>query len=386
VQNPADTREVYITRIDSHAMPHRVPQSQTIDWLQWAVSKSSAPEDAQPDAIAFLDRLRENSAIASRGSVLRDFSAARFDHLTLFANGTESVADAALEARMHHHAVAANTIARELFPDDIAPDTVFNVTCTGYDSPNPVQRMLSARGWTNTKHYQIGHMGCYAAFPALRLAEAHVRSGASSTADILHTELCTLHFRPADTRREQLVVQTLFADGAVRLHCRGDAGTGSALRILGHDEVLLQGTEEDMTWHLSEQGFFMTLSRAVPVHLRGAVEKAVGAFLRRRGMTLDDVMQVAIHPGGPRIIDTIAELLDLEEDRIAHSRAVLSDHGNMSSATVPHIWKRMLEDDSIPDGAIVLSMAFGPGLTLVMNLMEKTVHGNAPSGRGNGNA
>lgn len=381
MQKSIDTPGVYITRIDSFAMPHRVPQTDTIDWLQWAVSKSSASEESRPDAIAFLERLRENSAIASRGSVLKDFTTPQLDQLTLFANGSESVADAALEKRMRYHTAAANDIARELFPEHTAPDAVFNVTCTGYDSPNPVQRMLSAKGWTGTQHYQVGHMGCYAAFPALRLAEAHVRSGASKTADILHTELCTLHFRPADTRREQLVVQTLFADGAVRLHCRGDAGAGSALHILAHDEALLPGTEEDMTWHLSEEGFFMTLSRAVPVHLRGAVDSTVGAFLERNSLTLPDVAQVAIHPGGPRIIDTIAELLDLDEDAIAHSRVVLSEHGNMSSATVPHIWKRILEDDSIPGGSTILSMAFGPGLTLVMNLMEKTA-GTGPAGGG----
>ena len=386
MQNPSLKPAVYITRIDAYSMPHRVPQTDTIDWLQWAVSKSSAAEDARPDAIAFLERLRENSAIASRGSVLRDFTTPQLDQLTLFANGSESVADAALEARMRHHTEAANHIAGDLFPEDDAPEAVFNVTCTGYDSPNPIQRMLSAKGWTGTQHYQIGHMGCYAAFPALRLAEAHVRSGASATADILHTELCTLHFRPADTRREQLVVQTLFADGAVRLHCSDAAGRQSALRILAHDEVLLPGTAEDMTWHISEEGFFMTLSRAVPVRLRGAVDGAVGTFLERHGLTLDDVAQVAIHPGGPRIIDTIAELLDLDENAIAHSRAVLSEHGNMSSATVPHIWKRILEDDSIPDGTAVLSMAFGPGLTLVMNLMEKTAGAHAGGVMEDGNA
>ena len=43
----------------------------------------------------------------------------------------------------------------------------------------------------------------------------------------------------------------------------------------------------------------------------------------------------------------------------------------MSSTTLPHIWARMLDDASLPEGALVASVAFGPGLTVVGNLMRK---------------
>jgi predicted naringenin-chalcone synthase len=64
------------------------------------------------------------------------------------------------------------------------------------------------------------------------------------------------------------------------------------------------------------------------------------------------------------------------------SRRVLRAYGNMSSATLPYVWRELLADDTVADGAPVVSLAFGPGLTLCGNLLVKhwpkstTVAGN----------
>ena len=44
----------------------------------------------------------------------------------------------------------------------------------------------------------------------------------------------------------------------------------------------------------------------------------------------------------------------------------------MSSATLPHIWQRILLDPAIPDGAVVASLGAGPGLTLSGMLFRKS--------------
>jgi predicted naringenin-chalcone synthase len=50
---------------------------------------------------------------------------------------------------------------------------------------------------------------------------------------------------------------------------------------------------------------------------------------------------------------------------------VLADCGNMSSATLPHIWKLLLEDPAVPPGTLIPSMAFGPGLTVCGAVLQK---------------
>ena len=43
----------------------------------------------------------------------------------------------------------------------------------------------------------------------------------------------------------------------------------------------------------------------------------------------------------------------------------------MSSATVPYIWKHIIDSESIKSGTKVLSLAFGPGITMAAAVLEK---------------
>lgn len=79
----------------------------------------------------------------------------------------------------------------------------------------------------------------------------------------------------------------------------------------------------------------------------------------------------AIHPGGPRLIEQLGQLLELAPAQYATSLDVLRDHGNMSSATLPHVWMRLLDDRRVPAGTLIPSLAFGPGLTICGALLEK---------------
>jgi predicted naringenin-chalcone synthase len=129
-----------------------------------------------------------------------------------------------------------------------------------------------------------------------------------------------------------------------------------------------------MTWMVSDFGMQMTLSRKVPDHIRACL----GAFLDRMGAELDlgarrlaERALFAIHPGGPRIIDEIAEHLGLRPEQVQASNTVLRNHGNMSSATLPHVWKALLEDAAVPPGKLIVALAFGPGLTIAGAILRK---------------
>jgi predicted naringenin-chalcone synthase len=129
-----------------------------------------------------------------------------------------------------------------------------------------------------------------------------------------------------------------------------------------------------MTWVLSEWGFRMTLSREVPDKIAAALPGFLERLLESAGETPQarrDQIIFAIHPGGPKIIDSVQKLFKLNDDQIASSRAVLFERGNMSSATLPHIWAKILDDDGVRPGTHVVSLAFGPGLTVAGALFKK---------------
>jgi predicted naringenin-chalcone synthase len=250
-----------------------------------------------------------------------------------------------------------------------APDEMVHVTCTGYVSPSGAQKVVAARRWP-TRVVHAYQMGCYASVPAARIAAGLLHE--AKRVDVVHTELCSLHFDPTDHSLEQLVVQSLFADGMIRYSMVPDDGR-AGLRIRGSHEQIIPDSAGFMSWKVGDHGMQMTLAREVPERIAGALRGFMLELLRRSGAALADLKtcMLAVHPGGPKIIDRVREVLELDETQVAISREVLFDYGNMSSATLPHIWQRMLADPAIPRGTVIPSLAFGPGLTVCGAVLEK---------------
>ncbi len=71
-----------------------------------------------------------------------------------------------------------------------------------------------------------------------------------------------------------------------------------------------------MTWDVTDLGFRMGLSRRVPDILALHVAPTVEALLARNGMAGEEVDGWAMHPGGPRILDVVADRLHLADDAL----------------------------------------------------------------------
>ena len=123
------------------------------------------------------------------------------------------------------------------------------------------------------------------------------------------------------------------------------------------------------------RGMHMILARDVPEHLVTVLGPFIEQLCDRAGLTHCERTKArfAIHPGGPKILDRAQLLLNLRDEQIEHSREVLLTRGNMSSATLPHVWMKMMADDTVADGQVVVSAAFGPGLTLCGAVMRKVL-------------
>jgi predicted naringenin-chalcone synthase len=110
------------------------------------------------------------------------------------------------------------------------------------------------------------------------------------------------------------------------------------------------------------------------------ISRSIDGYLDRlcqgAGLHKQEVLKnayFAIHPGGPKILQQIKDLLKLEQSQIEHSVHVFKHFGNMSSATLPHIWERMLQDPTVPKNAQIVSLAFGPGLSISGGIFEKEI-------------
>lgn len=262
---------------------------------------------------------------------------------------------------------------------------VVTVSCTGFFAPGPDYTLVRDLGLApSTRRLHVGFMGCYGAFPALRAAVATCAAEPDAVVLVVCVELCTLHLRSSDDP-DQIVASSVFADGAAAAVVTArpaPAGT-AVLDVDALEIVLTDDGEGDMAWTIGDLGFEMVLSRYVPKILQARISEALQPLRDRlpAGRSgWDDVQGWAVHPGGRAILDRVQRALELPDAALAPSRAVLRDHGNMSSATVLFILRRLLHADDADDTGPaseqpqrIVAMAFGPGLTVESALLTRRV-------------
>ncbi|MBW3651423.1 MAG: type III polyketide synthase [Actinobacteria bacterium] len=262
-------------------------------------------------------------------------------------------------------AVSACLADAGLSPADV--DLFAVASCTGYATPG--LDMLLARDLgmpSSVERLHVGHMGCYAALPGLT-AVADAAAARQKVGVLLCVELPSLHLQPPTDELDQVVAHALFSDGAAAVAVRPE---GAGLEVLEIGASTDMATAGDMAWQITDLGFRMTLSPRVPAVLAEHVLDTTTQLLARHGLAVQDVDHWAIHPGGPRIVGTVAERLGLSDRDVAPSRRVLREHGNCSSATVLVVLDELLRQRSPSQGEHIVAMAFGPGLTLYMALLR----------------
>jgi len=273
-------------------------------------------------------------------------------------------------------AVAAALDDAGLAATDVGLFTV--VSCTGYATPGLdilLARDLGMRDSVQRLH--VGHMGCYAALPGLG-ATADFVAARGRPAVLLCVELTSLHVQPTtETARsgaptpedlQQMVAHALFSDAAAAVVLEPDAAGLEVVDVVARTDASTTG---HMTWDVTDLGFKMGLSPAVPDVLAQHARPVVDDLLGRHGLAVGDVAGWAVHPGGRKIVEVVGEVLGLPEEDLAPSYDVLRDVGNCSSATVLLVLERLRATRDLASGDHVVAMAFGPGLTLYAALLRR---------------
>ncbi len=247
---------------------------------------------------------------------------------------------------------------------------VITVSCTGFYAPGPDLALVRELGMRpSTERYHLGFMGCYAAFPALRMARAFCLADPSAVVLIASVELCSLHLQPS-REPDSLVAASVFADGAAAAVVSARPPRGPALALERLAGTVAPEGAGDMAWIIGDTGFDMVLSSYVPRIVGGRAAEVVDPLLAAAGVDRDAVRHWAVHPGGRAILDRVVDGLGLPPDAVSDARAVLARYGNMSSATVLFVLARVLARPGAA-GEPVVAMAFGPGLTIEAAVLRR---------------
>jgi predicted naringenin-chalcone synthase len=239
------------------------------------------------------------------------------------------------------------------------------VCCTGMYAPGlDIDLVKKLQLPTNVLRTSINFMGCYAAFNAFKIADAFCRLDENAKVLIVCTELCSLHFQKAATE-DNLISNALFGDGAAAVLVEGL--TTAPLRLKPENfcsDLAFEG-ERDMAWAIGDLGFEMRLSTYVPSIIKGGILKLTRTLLDKISKNIDDIRFFAIHPGGPKILESIEEELGINKRQNEPAYHVLKNYGNMSSPTILFVLQEIVKKLTPGDhGEHIMSFAFGPGLTL----------------------
>jgi predicted naringenin-chalcone synthase len=245
---------------------------------------------------------------------------------------------------------------------------LITVSCTGMFAPGLDIQLIKKMGLNaDVERTSIQFMGCFAAFNALKTANHIARSEKDAKVLIICLELCTLHFQSTYTE-DNLLANTLFGDGAAAVVVSNEK-TDKALEMKAFKSVVENDSEEEMAWNIGNLGFEMKLSSYVPEVIAQNIAKLGEELMEKLQLTLKDINQFAIHPGGKRILEAVEKGLKLPVEINAAAYKVLREFGNMSSPTVLFVLHEMW--DKIQPKDKVLSFAFGPGLTMESMLLER---------------
>lgn len=326
--------------------------------------------------------------IETRGTSLIDYFHQDWDQMHFFnlKNGKKPL----MQDKMKLYTEIVDDIFAKFYSDiENAPSHLIHVTCTGYSSPSPAQELISIKGWGDkTTVTHAYHMGCYASLPALRIGNGFLLQDKAfskqnnkdfkiNRIDIVHTEPCTIHFNPSLHDPSQIVVQSLFADGFISYSLYDESSFNKSkykngLKILISYEEILSTSLDGMTWDLFDYGFKMNLSSKIPKIIAENIKVFINKMTTKSGLCFNKIKDksiFAIHPGGPKIIQFIKKILELPDKSVFYSEEVLKKFGNMSSATLPHVWESILNSEP-QEGTYVFSLAFGPGLTISGAIMS----------------
>jgi alkylresorcinol/alkylpyrone synthase len=310
----------------------------------------------------------------------------RYSELSGFTEANDLYIEVALD--LAEQAFLAALDEAKIKPSEV--DIVFSTTVTGLAVPTLEARLAARIGLRpDVKRVPLFGLGCVAGAAGTARMHDYLLAFPDHVGALLAVELCSLTIQRNDNSVANLVAASLFGDGAAVVIGKGanraaadsrgrhahsgrsgrnGASGHTAPKVLATKSRIYPDTEEVMGWRIGSDGFKIVLS----VDVATVVEKYLGddvrEFLAEHGLTPEDVSTWVSHPGGPKVIEAVENVLDLPGNALDHTRNSLRENGNLSSVSVLDVLRRNLADPP-PAGSFGLMIAMGPAFCCELVLL-----------------
>eukprot|EP00253_Pinus_taeda_P007381 PITA_07381 len=249
-------------------------------------------------------------------------------------------------------------------------------TTSGVDMPGADYHLTRLLGLDlSVKRVMMYQQGCFAGGTVLRVAKDLAENNRGARVLIVCSEITAVTFRgPSDSHLDSMVDQALFGDGASALIVGSDPipeVEKPCFELIWTAQTIIPYSDGAIDGQLKEAGLTFHLLKDVPRLISENIEKSLVDAFQQYGISNWNRLFWIAHPGGPAILDQVETKLNLNPKKLRATRQVLSEYGNMSSASVHFILDEMRKS-SAQNGCsttgegleVGVLFGFGPGLTI----------------------
>jgi predicted naringenin-chalcone synthase len=259
--------------------------------------------------------------------------------------------------------------ARKLTPADV--DIFVVVSSTGFLCPGLSAHLARAMGFRrDVQRLDVVGMGCNGAMNGLLSAADLAAASPGKRALLLACEVCSAAY-VFDRSARTGVVNSLFGDGAAALLLAvDDQATASGPVLVDFESFLIHEALDAMRFDFVDGRFSFFLDRDAPYVIGEHAQKPVDALLARHGLKRRDIAHWLVHSGGKKVIDSVKYNLGLTEHDVRHTRAILRDFGNLSSASFLFSYQELTREKIARPGDWGVTIAMGPGVSIETGLLR----------------
>ncbi|ROQ72884.1 type III polyketide synthase [Streptomyces sp. NBC_01260] len=347
-----------IAAVHGTPAPYRHTQREVTDM----VARTCLPPGADRRV---LDRLHENARVRTRNMVL---PLERYAELDGFGDANDVFIGAAVD--MGAEALRGALRTAGLRPADV--DLLMFTSVTGVAAPSVDARLVGRLGLrSDVKRLPVFGLGCVAGAAGVARLHDYLLGRPDDVAVLLSVELCSLTFQRHDASTANLVATALFGDGAAAVVALGQGrASGAGPEVVATRSRMYPDTEHVMGWDIRSSGFKVRLDPAVPDVVRRYLADDVRDFLAEHGLKPKDVAHWVCHPGGPKVLEAVSDVLSLPDGALDVTWRSLAEVGNLSSSSVLHVLRDTLEQRRPEPGSPGLLMAMGPGFCCELVLLR----------------
>ncbi|CAJ1580102.1 type III polyketide synthase [[Mycobacterium] wendilense] len=249
-------------------------------------------------------------------------------------------------------------------------DAIFSTTVTGLAVPTLDARLATRVGLRpDVKRVPLFGLGCVAGAAGVARMHDYLRAYPDQVAVLVAVELCSLTIQWDDHSTANMLASSLFGDGAAAVVATGARRAAAGPQVLASRSRLYPDTEDVMGWQIGAFGFKIVLSADVPTVAHKYLGEDVSLFLAEFGLTPGDIGTWVCHPGGPKVIEAVEQVLDLAPTALDRTRESLRENGNLSSVSVLDVLRATLADPPEP-GSLGMMVAMGPGFCAELVLLK----------------